>query len=101
MFTELIKEVLISFSVTQDVNTNQISNKESQEKSEFAEDIHIIFGKESYFSQAFHFISFASPFQVSKNHQPNVRYVVLGRNPCIKLFGLDLYNFRPQHLIMF
>jgi len=32
MFTELIKEVLIPFSVTQGVNTNQISNKASQEK---------------------------------------------------------------------
>lgn len=47
MFTELIKEVLVSFSVTQGVNTNQISNKESQEKPEFSEDIHIIFRKEN------------------------------------------------------
>lgn len=43
MFTELIKEVLISFSVTQDVKTNQISGEESQKKSE---DIHTTFGKE-------------------------------------------------------
>lgn len=50
MFTELIKEVLISFSATQNANTNQISNKESQEKSKFSEDIHIIFGKENEFS---------------------------------------------------
>lgn len=47
MFTEFIKEVLISFSATQNVNTNQISNKASKKKSEFSEDINVIFGKEN------------------------------------------------------
>lgn len=73
MFTELIKEVLIPFSATQNENTNQISNKESQEKSEFLGDNHIIFGKELIFLE--HFISFTSPFQVSKNYQSNTRHV--------------------------
>lgn len=49
MFTELIKEVLVSFSATQNVSTNQTSNK-SQEKSKFSEDSHINFGRENYFS---------------------------------------------------
>lgn len=50
MFTEFIKEVLISFSATQNVNTNQISNKASKKMSEFSEDINVIFGKENSFS---------------------------------------------------
>lgn len=50
MFTEFIKEVLISFSATQNVNTNQISNKASKKMSECSEDINVIFGKENSFS---------------------------------------------------
>lgn len=73
MFTELIKEVLIPFSATQNANTNQISNKESQEKSEFLGDKSL--WKIINIFCALYCISFTSSFQVSKNHQPNTRHV--------------------------
>lgn len=48
MFTELIKEVLVSFPATQDVNLSQISiKKKRQETAEFSENIYIVFGKEN------------------------------------------------------
>lgn len=53
MFTEFIKEVLIPFSATQNANTNQITDKERQKKSEFLEENHIIFGKELVFPEPF------------------------------------------------
>lgn len=91
MFTELIKEVLVSFSATQNVSTNQTSNK-SQEKPKFW-----TFTSSSEekitFPWGFHSISFASPFQVSNNHQPSTRHITLARNCCKKLFGLGLYRF--------
>lgn len=96
MFTELIKEVLIPFSATQNENTNQISNKQSQEKFQFLGDNHIIFGKQLTFPE--HFTAFLLLHLFRSARTINLTQGMFARNFCIKLFSIGLYNFCPQNI---
>lgn len=70
MFTELIKEVLVSFPATQDVNLSQISIKKKGKKQQsFLKTFTSSLEKKINLHWAFLFISsFASTPQISSNY---------------------------------